>query len=79
MTITRLATIKLLGSTIRIGRTPASGPIFMLESFEHSRDRFTTRNVHNGVKGTITALELSTAIAEGIAHPSRVPGGIYHA
>lgn len=71
--------IKLLGSTVRIGLTAKSGPVYFLESFEHARDKFTTRNVHNGTLGTITARELSAAIAEGIAHPSRVRGSIYHA
>lgn len=73
----RLEAIKLKGSTIRIGLTAKSGPVYLLSHFDHSRDTFTTRNIHNGIESKITLDELTRAIADGIAHPSAIPGGIY--
>jgi hypothetical protein len=74
-----LETIKLEGHCVRIGLTSRQGPIFYLSKFEHARGEFTTRNVHNGTMGVITARTLAQAIAEGIAHPSKVRGVLYHA
>jgi hypothetical protein len=74
----RLNTIKLTGSTIRIGLTAQRGPVYLLSHFDHSRDMFTTRNLHNGIESKISLDDLVRAIADGIAHPSVIPGGIYH-
>lgn len=74
----KLQTIKLLHSTIRIGRTPQCGPIFLLARYDHTRDMFTTRNVHTGVESRIDVADLAQAITDGIAHPSKLGGAIYH-
>jgi hypothetical protein len=74
----RLNTIKLTGSTIRIGLTAQRGPVYLLSHFDHSRDTFTARNVFTGCESRINLDELVRAIADGIAHPSVIPGEIYH-
>ncbi len=76
---TKLATIKLLHSTIRIGSTPKDGPVFHLAKYDHTRETFTVRNVHTGAESRVNVDELSRAIADGIAHPSKIGGGVYHA
>lgn len=75
----KLATIKLLHGTIRVGRTPKCGPIYHLVRYDHTRDIFTARNVHTSAESRISVADLAQAIADGIVHPSKVGGDIYHA
>lgn len=75
----KLATIKLLHSTVRIGRTAQYGPVFLLTKYDHARDVFIARNVLTGVESRINVADLASALADGIAHPSKIGGTIYHA
>ena len=74
----KLQTIKLAGRCVRVGLSRSSGPVFMLESFDHSAGQFTARSVETGTRGKIHLDELHKGIVEGIVHPSKIGGIIYH-
>lgn len=63
--------LRLQGRTIRIGRTPQSGPRFVLVRYDKRREHYLSRNVHNGVEDYITSDDLSRGFEDQIVHLER--------